>query len=174
MNTFTQSLTTANTGLGQFSGSIGDLAKSLLLGGAGGSGGIASGIGSLFSGFAEGGLIKGSGTGTSDSNLALVSDGEFIVSADKTKGNMALLQAINEGRLPKLTNAMAANISHSLVHSPTINVTMNGGDREAANTVVRGVTKALHDARPDTFKRSHGQMLAHAQFHLERAGIRHG
>ena len=66
LSKFTSALSTADSGLGQFSGSIGDLAKSLL-GGLGGGGG---GLGSLLSGFAEGGLINGDGTGTSDSNLA--------------------------------------------------------------------------------------------------------
>jgi hypothetical protein len=44
--------------------------------GFGGAGGLAS----LF-GFAEVGLIRGDGTATSDSNVALVADGEFIVKA---------------------------------------------------------------------------------------------
>jgi hypothetical protein len=47
------------------------------------------GLGSLFSGFAEGGLISGDGTGTSDSNLARVSDGEFIVNAGATAKHRA-------------------------------------------------------------------------------------
>ncbi|VVO05949.1 hypothetical protein PS834_03057 [Pseudomonas fluorescens] len=48
-------------------------------------------------GFATGGLFSGSGTGTSDSNLAKISDGEFIVNAAATRKNRALLEAINSG-----------------------------------------------------------------------------
>ena len=93
--------------------------------------------------FAGGGLVQGSGGPTDDANLILASNGEFIVSADSAKKNMALLTAINEGRVPKLAGAMASNIANNLIHAPTINVTMNGGDRDAANQIVTGVSKAL-------------------------------
>ncbi|MNJ22616.1 Prophage tail length tape measure protein [compost metagenome] len=48
-------------------------------------------------GFATGGYFAGAGTATSDSNLAKLSDGEFIVNAAATKKNRALLEAINSG-----------------------------------------------------------------------------
>lgn len=48
-------------------------------------------------GFATGGYFTGSGTGTSDSNLAKISNGEFIVNAAATKRNRALLESINSG-----------------------------------------------------------------------------
>ena len=49
--------------------------------GAGGSGGF-GGYGGYGAGAANGGEVKGKGTGTSDSIKALVSDGEYIMSAD--------------------------------------------------------------------------------------------
>lgn len=56
-----------------------------------GSGGLA--------GFASGGLFRGAGSGTSDSNYApWISDGEFIVNAAATKRNLPLLTAINDGQ----------------------------------------------------------------------------
>ena len=52
------------------------------------------------SGFASGGLIRGPGTGTSDSILARVSTGEFVVRAKAVKQyGTSLLHAINERRL---------------------------------------------------------------------------
>jgi len=48
-------------------------------------------------GFATGGYFAGAGTATSDSNLAKLSDGEFIVNAAATKKNRSLLEAINSG-----------------------------------------------------------------------------
>lgn len=48
-------------------------------------------------GFATGGYFTGAGTGTSDSNLAKLSNGEFIVNAAATRKNRALLEAINSG-----------------------------------------------------------------------------
>jgi len=49
-----------------------------------------SGIGS----YAEGGLIQGPGTGTSDSILARVSAGEYIVPAATARANLGLLQSL--------------------------------------------------------------------------------
>ena len=66
---FTQSLAGADGGLGQFSGSLSGLAKDLFSGGGGdGLGGVASLFSGLAGGFAGGGLIRGDGTPTSDSN----------------------------------------------------------------------------------------------------------
>lgn len=49
-----------------------------------------------------GGLFRGPGTGTSDSILARVSDGEFLVNAAATRMNLPLLQAINSMSRPIL------------------------------------------------------------------------
>ncbi|SIL71790.1 NlpC/P60 family protein [Mycobacteroides abscessus subsp. abscessus] len=52
-------------------------------------------------GYASGGLLAGAGTGTSDSMLARVSNGEYIVKAKSvSKYGTGLMHAINEGRLP--------------------------------------------------------------------------
>ena len=50
--------------------------------------------------FAQGGLIKGPGSGTSDSIPAMVSNGEFIVSAERTQQYLPLLQEIAKGTVP--------------------------------------------------------------------------
>ena len=63
------------------------------IGGSGG-GGFLDGILSIF-GFADGGLFSGIGTGRSDSNLAAISNGEFIVNAAQTKRFLPLLNWIN-------------------------------------------------------------------------------
>ncbi len=51
--------------------------------------------------FAEGGLIEGPGTGTSDSILARLSNREYVVKARAVAqpGNLALLEAINAGAM---------------------------------------------------------------------------
>lgn len=59
-------------------------------GGAGGSG-----YGVLKPGFAEGGMVHGPGSGTSDSIVARVSTGEYIVNAKSTAEHLPLLEAIN-------------------------------------------------------------------------------
>ncbi|MDX1976459.1 MAG: phage tail tape measure protein [Pseudanabaenaceae cyanobacterium bins.68] len=55
-------------------------------------------------GFANGGLITGRGTGTSDSILARLSNGEFVVNAKATQNYRPLLEAINGMRLPKFNS----------------------------------------------------------------------
>ncbi|MEE9271698.1 MAG: hypothetical protein V3U57_00245 [Robiginitomaculum sp.] len=67
--------------------------------GGGGSGGAGLGgiITSLF-GFADGGLVSGSGGPRSDSLLAKLSSGEFVVNATATKANLPVLSAMNSGR----------------------------------------------------------------------------
>ncbi len=49
----------------------------------------------LIKGFATGGYVSGSGTGTSDSIPARLSNGEFVVNAKATARNRELLEAIN-------------------------------------------------------------------------------
>lgn len=51
-------------------------------------------------GFATGGYFTGAGTGTSDSNLIRISDGEFITQAAMTKKHRGLLEAINNDDIP--------------------------------------------------------------------------
>jgi hypothetical protein len=75
-----------------------------------GGGGSTSPDGGGGSGFAGGGLLGGRGTGTSDSNLAWVSRGEYIVpaSAVAQPGVLALLEALRHtgGNLRGLLNDM--------------------------------------------------------------------
>jgi hypothetical protein len=58
-----------------------------------------SGIG--IAGHKDGGLIVGAGTGRSDSNLRLLSHGEYVVNAAATSKNLDLLHAINSGGAQK-------------------------------------------------------------------------
>jgi tape measure domain-containing protein len=51
--------------------------------------------------YAAGGLLRGPGTGTSDSMLARVSNGEYVVNAAATRQFLPLLQSINRMRLPR-------------------------------------------------------------------------
>ena len=50
--------------------------------------------------FANGGMVMGPGSGTSDSIPAMVSNGEFITSAKRTKQYLPLLQNIAAGKVP--------------------------------------------------------------------------
>jgi hypothetical protein len=59
--------------------------------------GQGKGTGGELLGNAEGGYISGPGTGTSDSIVARLSNGEFVVNAASTSRNLGLLHAINTG-----------------------------------------------------------------------------
>jgi hypothetical protein len=62
-------------------------------------------FGTLPDGFSSGGLFKGAGSGTSDSNSIRISDGEYIVNAVGTRANFPLLEAINSIGRPIRSNS---------------------------------------------------------------------
>jgi hypothetical protein len=90
---------------------------SLMGGGSGGGGGGILGLLGFGSGggsgavaldqtmwHADGGMIRGPGTSRSDSILARLSDGEFIVNAKSAAQHIDLLHAINSNGLPGFAN----------------------------------------------------------------------
>ncbi|MCW1938082.1 hypothetical protein OMD46_20285 [Pseudomonas sp. MDMC_285] len=67
-------------------------------------------------GYADGGLIRGPGTGTSDSILARLSNGEFVMRADAVRHyGSALLQRLNSRQLPRFADG--GLVSSALVPS---------------------------------------------------------
>lgn len=69
-----------------------------LFGGASGGGGIISSIG----GFAEGGPVSGPGTGTSDSIVARLSDGEYVMPARTVRQyGVGMMERIRSGQMPR-------------------------------------------------------------------------
>lgn len=81
----------------------------------------------LIKGFSTGGYVSGSGTGTSDSIPARLSNGEFVVNAKATKRNRDLLEAINSN---ERVSFAGENISVNRVQS-------NGqGQQQAVQTSV--------------------------------------
>lgn len=97
-------------------GGLGGLLGSLFGGGGGSE--VAAGAGAIFGGgsafgFAQGGPVSGAGTGTSDSIVARLSDGEYVMPADKTAQNRELLDAMREGRMPKFKSGGVVNAGAS-------------------------------------------------------------
>ncbi|MFG0356776.1 phage tail tape measure protein [Pseudomonas sp. zbq_11] len=94
-------------------------------------------------GFATGGYVSGAGTGTSDSIMARLSDGEFVVNAAATKRNRALLEAINSNERVSVAGGSTRSVSTSpssnlpvAATTPQPNVTVNLiEDRSRAGTV---------------------------------------
>jgi hypothetical protein len=90
-----------------------------------------------FLGFAEGGQIAGPGTGTSDSMIAAVSNGEYIVNAKSTAKHLGLLDAINKGKIPKFAKGgfYGNNVTSAFSTIPATTGTVieiNGLDAPAA------------------------------------------
>ncbi|WP_335727709.1 phage tail tape measure C-terminal domain-containing protein [Pseudomonas putida] len=73
-------------------------------------------------GFATGGYFTGSGTGTSDSNLAKISNGEFIVNAAATKKNRALLEAINSGERVSTSGGSGSGNGMAAMPQPIVQI----------------------------------------------------
>ncbi|RNF73187.1 phage tail length tape measure family protein [Pseudomonas putida] len=73
-------------------------------------------------GFATGGYFTGSGTGTSDSNLAKLSNGEFIVNAAATRKNRALLEAINSGERVSTGSGTGSGGGASAMPQPIVQI----------------------------------------------------
>jgi lambda family phage tail tape measure protein len=65
----------------------------------------------LFKGFSTGGYVSGSGTGTSDSIPARLSNGEFVVNAKATKRNRQLLEAINSNERVSVAGGAGSVVS---------------------------------------------------------------
>ncbi|MDF2915996.1 MAG: phage tail tape measure protein [Microbacterium sp.] len=84
-------------------------------------------------GNATGGWIHGPGTGTSDSILRRLSNGEFVVRADAAKRHGALLEAINSGK--SLGNASVMTAPPN-VNAPAPQVNVEGGQFPDTVTLV--------------------------------------
>jgi hypothetical protein len=101
-------------------------------------------FGGIF-GFAGGGMVKGKGTGTSDSNLAWLSDGEFVNNAASTKKYGPLLEAINNDSLPAFSGG--GSVGGGLGAFPAI------GDRNGGGAKVK-VTNNVYNSANGTTARS--------------------
>lgn len=71
--------------------------------GSGTSAGMLGGLGKLL-GFADGGRVAGPGSGRSDSIVARLSNGEYVVNSKAARKYGPLLDAINSGRVPKFAD----------------------------------------------------------------------
>ncbi|PRA53167.1 MULTISPECIES: phage tail length tape measure family protein [Pseudomonas] len=101
---------------------------------------LAAGL-AVVPGFATGGYVSGAGTGTSDSIMARLSDGEFVVNAQATKRNRSLLEAINSnervsvaGRGGSVAATQPSNSPAPVAAQPNVTVNLIE-DRSRAGTV---------------------------------------
>jgi hypothetical protein len=135
----------------------------LALTGQNGSGGLLGaitapmlgGLGSLIK-FADGGPISGPGSGRSDSMLARVSNGEYIVNASAAAKHGDLLNALNTGRAPRFADGGAVGRpamvtkpaqgggGHTVHVAPVINATVNANGGTPAQNADLAAQTARH------------------------------
>lgn len=124
----------------------------------------AEGANKYFERYAAGGLIRGPGSGTSDSIIAALSNGEYVVNARATAQHLPLLESINGGALPGFApggpvNPTPTPPTPSLLDpnwQKTIPIDSSGATMDAAN-------------RPGEFDRGEFQSAGQAQ--AARRGI---
>lgn len=143
-----------------------------LLGGMGGGLGSLGGLGLSLLGtgglFADGGQVKGPGTGRSDSIVARVSNGEFVVNAESTKRFLPVLHAINADRIPKFADGglisaygaggsspIAANSNSVMNVAPNINIKVEGGSRgpQADEALAKSIGKQVESSMREVVAR---------------------
>ncbi len=85
----------------------------------GSTGGVGGKLGKIF-GFAEGGIARGPGTGTSDSILARISTGEAVIPARSVSANLGLINSlINGSFVSGYTPRYARGFSPAVAGVPT-------------------------------------------------------
>lgn len=108
-------------------------------------------VGANTPGFASGGHIKGPGTGTSDSILARLSNGEYVLRAAAVKRyGTRLLDDINGLRLPKFADGglvdRVSNIAPQAKSIGTLNFNLPGGDSFSVDVAGTSSLDDLHRA----------------------------
>lgn len=127
---------------GKSGGTQGGLLSGLFGGSGGGVGlgsllGFATGSVSPIPRFATGGHVSGPGTGTSDSIPALLSNGEFIVSAKAAGRHRAVLEAINSGRVARFATG-------GLVGAEALGTAGKAGGGAPGETPVVSIAPVIH------------------------------
>lgn len=129
---------------------------------------IISSIRSIALNLADGGMIRGAGTGTSDSIPVNASDGEFMVNAQSTVQWRTQLEDINAGRMPNLPgqpgsggagrgpsvtiNNLAPNTSHDVSTGLTMDDVVITARRIVASDAPKAVAADLRSPNSRTSK----------------------
>jgi hypothetical protein len=96
------------------------------------------------SSYADGGLFRGAGSTTSDSNVIAVSDREYIVNARSTAKHLPLIEAINSDRLPGYASGGLAGTGKAVIKSNLDLAELGAMGQAISNTMaVLGVKSGL-------------------------------
>jgi TP901 family phage tail tape measure protein len=111
--------------------------------------------------YAGGGLVTGPGSGTGDRIPALLSNGEFVVRADAAKGNLGLLQSLNEGMGAAVSSVMPVPILNALPNIPEFVLEQFKKGRES--------TKEAESQKIEVNVNLHGDIHLHGKNSKENA-----
>ena len=119
-------------------------------------------------GYATGGMVRGPGTGTSDSVLARLSNGEYVVNARATAQHRGLLEAINSGRgaAPSLA---ATNANWQ---PPNVGDMVSKLFKKGARAAINLVANPAMDYLENTFGSTFGGRLAVTGFRTMLESVR--
>lgn len=112
--------------------------------------------------YADGGAIAGSGTGTSDSIPAMLSNGEYVINAASTKKYRSLLDSINHGRMSHFATGgpVGGGTDGGSAGGSPISVTVHnnggGGLTEQDAKDMHALIQAFVDKRMDQRMRGQG------------------
>jgi hypothetical protein len=126
--------------------------------------------------FAEGGLVTGPGTGTSDSINARLSNGEFVIPAEVTKKYLPMLEALRTGRFDDMMGNLFGGMHIAVPQAPAY---ASGGLVASNNSVAASPVRrsgpvniyvTTKDA--DSFRRSKDQIVGEYNQALKRTDRR--
>lgn len=119
-------------------------------------------------GYATGGMVRGPGTGTSDSVLARLSNGEYVVNARAAAQHRGLLEAINSGRgaAPSLA---ATNANWQ---PPNVGDMVSKLFKQGARAAINLVANPAMDYLENTFGGTFGGRLAVTGFKTMLESVR--
>jgi tape measure domain-containing protein len=118
--------------------------------------------GGLVPRFADGGLVTGPGTSTSDSIFARLSKGEFVVNADATRQFLPLLRQINEKKVPKYaTGGVVGTLAQTM---PVPTSRKEDQDRNQRPTIIVNISTP----NVESFRQSETQIAAQLRRIVQR------
>jgi len=129
-------------------------------------------------GFSTGGAVSGPGTGTSDSILAHLSNGEYVINAKSTKKYGPLIEAINSGNVPKF--ATGGEVGGSLpVMNSDLQASMiskagsknSSGPSQLNNTVTLQVTGDVTEATRKAVRDMGNEIATNVQSQFAERGV---